>query len=618
MNKIYKVIFVLLLCAAVPPYSYAIDSKDSAKIALLKIDQAFEKGKLSGRKYLDTVHAAMRALNAMGVHFKQKELLGLLDRYKKVIWSDPAFEDQKRTYYAIFSNQAQMAGRNGEMLYYAEKIGKLEQELTDKHSVTALTIEMGYYNDQNSFHKTRELFLGAKHEIAELLNRAVKDSTKAADLAQLSTLLSHAAKAAYTLKDTLLGHEVEQYLDMAGNIVRKLYPSDLEASSFIRLNKTLALNYKAKELADNKLQEAVFRMMEAMLLDEQVPDYLKDYIYFNIVDRKVAYFLKQKVNDSAAIYLAALEKMRKDDGSAYNKFAVGQFKAKYLFNLGKYKESADTLGNAVQYLDSTHTQLVKDINEMMYAQAKAEEQQLMLNEAAVENKRKEQLIWSVSLGALFLVILGIGIFLYIRQRQKRKFLEFKLNMARNIHDETGPALLYAKSLAKSCKVIGEDEHMRAELESHIENMMFVIRSLSHDLKSDELHSIGSLVKETETTLKKLKALNVFNYEIKEQLKENRFISHYQYSQLKAVLQECITNSIKHATFDQVDISFTEAGNKLTIQYSDNGAGWQTGASSAPGIGLNNMKERVRLVNGEFSIESHHPDGYAIQIVVPLR
>lgn len=616
MNRIY-ILFFLLFFMIASGSGYAVDRKDSALVAIQNIDKALASGKLAERKYLDSIHAGMRNLNAQGINFKQKELLQLLALYKKVIWSKPEFAEHKRKYYAFFSNQAQMAGRNGEMLYYAEKIAQTEKELTHKFSLTALTIELGYYNDQASFQKSKQLFLEAKPQIADLLNNAARDSVKAADLAQLSTLLSHAVKAAYTLKDTLLGREADQYLDKAVEIVQSVYPGDQEVIAYIRFNKVTALNYQAKELADNKLQESVFRMYEAMLLDPKVPDYLKDYVYFNMVDRKVAYFLQYKQNDSAAIYLAELQRIRADDGSAYNKFAIGQFRAKYLFNLGKYMESADTLGNAVQYLDSTHAQLVKDLNEMVYAQAKSEEQQLMLDEAAAENKRKEQWIWGISFGAILLVILGTSILLLIRQRQKRKFLEFKLNMARNIHDETGPALLYAKSLAKSCKVIGDDEHMRAELESHIENTMAVIRSLSHDLKSDELQSISSLIKATESTLNKLKGLNLFNFEIRQQLQTNRFISHYQFSQLKAVLQECITNSIKHAEFDRIDISFVETGNKLTIVYRDNGSGW---ASTLPvnGIGLNNMKERVELVNGDLKIEKHLPQGYEIRIEVPLR
>lgn len=614
ISKFTLIFFVVIL--GISSLGYATDTKDSARAIVINIGKAYADKKISDQLFLDSVHHAMRSFNSLGINFNQQELLQMLEEYRQVIWNNKHFTSHKRTYYSLLSNQAQMAGRDGEMLYYAEKIGRLEKELTGKFSITALTIEVDYYNTQMSFQKGIDLFTVAQKDILNQLKNAAKDSTKAEDIVQISILLNNVAEAAYKVKDTVLGKVILEGLQLAEEYVKQRYPKDSEIVAYTKLNSVMALADKAKALDDNGLQESVFRTMESMLLDTTVPDYLKNYIHFNIVNKKLFYFLKQKINDSAAFYLKILTDIRKDDGSAINKFVIGQAHAKYLFNMGRYKESADTLGNSVKYLDSTYIQIVKDINEMMYAQAKAEDQQFFLNEAAVENERKAELIrWGTSAGILLLV-LGVGSFVFIRQRQRKKFLEFKLNMARNIHDETGPALLYAKSLAKSCKVIGDDEKMRAELENHIENTMAVMRSLSHDLKSDKLYSIGSLIKETDSTLKKLKNLNVFNYEIKERLKENRFISHYQFSQLKAVLQECITNSIKHAQFDRIDISFIETVNKLAITYNDNGKGWES--NPGDGIGMSNMRERVRLVNGDFKIDNKFPEGYSIQMLVPLR
>ncbi len=52
----------------------------------------------------------------------------MLDMYRQLIWKDKKNEGRKREYYGILSNQAQMSDRSGEMLYYAEKIDKLERE----------------------------------------------------------------------------------------------------------------------------------------------------------------------------------------------------------------------------------------------------------------------------------------------------------------------------------------------------------------------------------------------------------------------------------------------------------------------------------------------------------
>jgi signal transduction histidine kinase len=38
---------------------------------------------------------------------------------------------------------------------------------------------------------------------------------------------------------------------------------------------------------------------------------------------------------------------------------------------------------------------------------------------------------------------------------------------------------------------------------------------------------------------------------------------------------------------------------------------------ADGIGMQNMKERTNLLNGEFQVHNAYPDGYSIDISIPL-
>lgn len=613
MNRVYN-LFFLLLSMIVSANSYAIDRKDSARLAITGIDHAYKKGQLSSEQYIDSVYSLMQHMLAENLYFSHAELLEMLGPLRKMVFAKSAAPEQQRKYYGILSNQAQMNARNGEMLYYGEKINQLEKASSNRPSLTALTIIADHYLTEKVWEKVIALYQENKPYLQQI---ATNGTGNVADLVQAAMVAQKAALALFETGNVTEGQVAER---MITDMLRHA-PQSGENTALVQSNiaylQYLTLNKKGQAQKRPGLQLNAFKGMDSLLTNEQTPDYLKPYIQSNLSSLKLDYFLGQHMPDSARKYLNTSEKLDEDEFQPYNKYLFKEQKARLLFEQGNYRESALLLEEAIMYLDTSRTLLSKDIDEMMYAQAKSEEQQLMLDEAAAENKRKEQLIWGVSFVAILLVILGTSILLLIRQRQKRKFLEFKLNMARNIHDETGPALLYAKSLAKSCKVIGDDEHMRAELESHIENTMAVIRSLSHDLKSDELQSIGSLIKATESTLNKLKGLNLFNFEIRQQLQTNRFISHYQFSQLKAILQECITNSIKHAEFDRIDISFVETGNKLTIVYRDNGNGWEA-AQPANGIGLSNMKERVELVNGDLKIEKHIPQGYDIRIEVPLR
>ncbi len=614
MNNIFKTIFLLFLSVIVAAYSYAIDRKDSATLAISNINKAYNSGQITTEIYTDSVYNLMQHLLSENNYFSHEALLGMLKPLRKMVFGPAANPEQQRKYYGILSNQAQMNARNGEMLYYGEKINQLEREANNKPSLTALTIIADHYLTEKVWEKVIALYQENKSYLQQI---ATNGTGNVADLVQAAMVTQKSALALFETGNIAEGQIAESMIAAMLNHVPKSGEKAALVKSNIVYLQYLTLNTKGLAQKRPDLQLTAFKGMESLLASEQTPDYLKPYIQSNLSSFKLDYFLAQHQPDSAQKYLNTSEALDADEFQPYNKYLLKEQKARLLFEQGNYRESALLLEEAIKYLDTSRTLLSKDIDEMMYAQAKSEDQKIMLDEAAAENKRKEQWIWGISSGALLLLILGGSTLVIIRQRQKRRFLEFKLNMARNIHDETGPALLYAKSLAKSCKVIGDDEHMRAELESHIENTMAVIRSLSHDLKSDQLQSIGSLISETETTLKKLKTLNLYDYEIKAQLQTNRFISHYQFSQLKAVLQECITNSIKHAEFDRIMISFTEANNKLSIVYKDNGRGWESGGPLA-GIGLNNMKERARQINGDLEIEQRNPEGYEIRINVPLR
>jgi signal transduction histidine kinase len=271
----------------------------------------------------------------------------------------------------------------------------------------------------------------------------------------------------------------------------------------------------------------------------------------------------------------------------------------------------------IETLDSSRSMLVRDIGDMMYARAESEERQLLLDEATAKNRETEKRLFVASVIVATLLIGGLFIVQLIRRKQKNKLLQFKLNMARNIHDEANPALLYAKALVKARRLDNDLEKSGSELERHIDHTMQLIRSLSHDLKSEKQYIQNDLVTKTHNTLNKLNVCGDFTFDIHENIDKKRFVSHYQFSQIMAVLNECITNTIKHASFDKINIAFSNSGNHLTITYGDNGKGWEKQYPDK-GIGIINMGERIEQINGTMKIENNYPNGYEIVISCFLR
>jgi len=87
--------------------------------------------------------------------------------------------------------------------------------------------------------------------------------------------------------------------------------------------------------------------------------------------------------------------------------------------------------------------------------------------------------------------------------------------------------------------------------------------------------------------------------------------------LYRVTQESLRNVAKHASAKSAAVALKMDGDRLHLSIRDNGIGFDTNAKSQGGIGLLSIKERVRLVDGEFKLKSQNGQGARIDIRVTL-
>jgi signal transduction histidine kinase len=85
-----------------------------------------------------------------------------------------------------------------------------------------------------------------------------------------------------------------------------------------------------------------------------------------------------------------------------------------------------------------------------------------------------------------------------------------------------------------------------------------------------------------------------------------------------VAQEALRNVAKHAGVAKVSLTLAVDGSDLVLRIQDQGTGFDMqSARLQPGIGLASMSERVRLVDGTFSVTSAPAQGTTIEVSVPL-
>jgi signal transduction histidine kinase len=143
-----------------------------------------------------------------------------------------------------------------------------------------------------------------------------------------------------------------------------------------------------------------------------------------------------------------------------------------------------------------------------------------------------------------------------------------------------------------------------------------IQALSHRLHSSKLEYLGLVT-----------AAKTFCRELSEQRKVRIECKHSDIPAavpkeislcLFRVLQEALQNAVKHSGAQDFSVEIHGAQDGIRLTVSDTGVGfdWRH-AINGRGLGLISMRERLRLVNGELSIQSEPGWGTTVLACVPL-
>jgi len=83
-----------------------------------------------------------------------------------------------------------------------------------------------------------------------------------------------------------------------------------------------------------------------------------------------------------------------------------------------------------------------------------------------------------------------------------------------------------------------------------------------------------------------------------------------------IIQELLTNTIKHAKASKIDLQLNLIENVLNILFEDNGIGFNP-ENYKPGIGFINLESRITQLNGSFVIDSKPKRGTIANIEIPV-
>ncbi|WP_284240432.1 sensor histidine kinase [Paenibacillus glycanilyticus] len=196
-------------------------------------------------------------------------------------------------------------------------------------------------------------------------------------------------------------------------------------------------------------------------------------------------------------------------------------------------------------------------------------------------------------------------------------LEERTRIARDIHDTIGHGLtsvivqLQALPYMIKANEAEADQTLAAVLDV-ARNCLTEVRSVVHQMGRDDaglgLIGLKSLIQ----TVKEQTRLQI------------RFSTEGTITQwhpeiaeaLYRILQEALTNIIRHAHASVVEVSITESEEELVMTVVDDGP-FLSDSPPQPGFGILNMKARCERIGGSFELRKQQPNGLRITIQLPL-
>jgi len=195
----------------------------------------------------------------------------------------------------------------------------------------------------------------------------------------------------------------------------------------------------------------------------------------------------------------------------------------------------------------------------------------------------------------------------------------RIRFARDIHDSIGQQLSAIKFYIGTSADAAEDPHQRSILlkaSAALIDVQADMRNICFNIMPKSLEIFG-LVKAVEELCSNHQLFNGMKISIKESPLFPRLPLQHEFA-LFRIIQEFINNALKHSRANNLQFEFTCGKKTVQIILIDNGIGFDLKKLPDRGMGLNNVRSRIRPYNGEVEIISKPGKGTRYAISIPIQ
>ena len=236
-------------------------------------------------------------------------------------------------------------------------------------------------------------------------------------------------------------------------------------------------------------------------------------------------------------------------------------------------------------------------------------------EAKLAIERHARMLAERSLASDHLALCRLG-----RQQENVRESE-RQRIARDIHDDLGQNLLALKVDLSLLHVSTTGAHpvISKKLEGMIGNIDLTIQSLRaiiHDLRPLALEA--GFASAIEWQMSEFSRMHGIRHELRiAPGVVNAGATRECETMLYRILQESLSNIVRHAHATDVTVDLCRSGDALSLKVRDNGIGIAPDAAMR-GCGVAGMRDRVTAIGGNFALDSLDGVGTIVSITVPLN
>lgn len=359
--------------------------------------------------------------------------------------------------------------------------------------------------------------------------------------------------------------------------------------------------------------------------DPEFKDLLYLSQYYEVMSN---YLISQKKYEKALAY--AVQKMEAAKQMKYMEDIIASHElfTKIYKTKGDYKNALASKEIYVKLEDSIYN--VTNANSLAYYQilyeTEKKESEIIAKNASIQllqNKNEAARKKSILITIALLLSFGI-IILYrnkaqiknkkeLQERFSQELLvsqeEERTRIAKDLHDGLGQQLL----LIKNRLIQNNDLDTKNLMDVAIED----VRTISRGLHPFQLQELG-ITRAIEITLNQIDENTALFISSEIENIDNLF-NKKQEMNLYRIVQEAITNIVKHAKAEAGKVTLTKEKGGVKLEIKDNGVGFDFAEKyqNLRSLGLKTLLERTKFLNGQMKVISKKNQGTTIEFYFPI-